>query len=50
MTFKEFLWQIGLWKKCPRCGSELWKVGYPNDGFQNYKCSNDECDFGKENI
>ena len=48
MTFKEFLWKIGLRKTCPKCNSEIWEVGYPRDFVQRYKCSNDKCDWGKE--
>ena len=50
MTFKHWLWKIGLKKTCPRCDSKLWEVGYPNDFdfSQRYKCSNSKCKFGKE--
>ena len=49
MTFKQFLWQIGLRNTCPSCGSEVWEVGYLKDDFcQRYKCSNEDCDWGKE--
>lgn len=31
------------WGRCPECGAELIKRGYPKDGFvQYYKCP--ECD------
>ena len=27
--------------RCATCGSELIKVGYPVEGFQEYRCPND---------
>jgi len=48
MTFKDFMWKIGLRKKCPRCGSEILEVGYPKDFVQYYKCANPKCMWGKK--
>lgn len=43
---KYFIWWIGIIKNCPKCGSKLNKIG--KDGWNLYKCSNSECDFGKK--
>lgn len=45
---QNFLWKIGIRKTCPRCGSKIWEVGYPTDFVQHYKCSDDECGWGKD--
>lgn len=45
---KMALWQIGLWKNCPLCEAKLEKVGHSQDeGWQDYRCTNIYCDFGK---
>ena len=50
-SLKETLWKFGLiptkWFKCPLCGSEIMKTGFQGIGFQNYKCSNPKCKWGK---
>ena len=47
---KHCLWQIGIVKNCPDCGSQLQEMGYPDEDFvQYYKCSNQNCNFGKPN-
>ena len=49
MTFKELLWRIHLRKNCPVCNSKVIETGYETlDHPQYYKCSNNNCRWGKE--
>lgn len=41
---KEFIFMIGLSKKCPVCGYKLTEHGYGDPPFSNYRC--DECGWG----
>lgn len=43
---KYFLWWIGIIKNCPKCRSKL--IAVDKTGWILYKCSNPECDFGKQ--
>jgi len=43
---KRFLWWIGIIKDCPKCRGKLIKVD--EAGWESYKCSNPDCDFGKK--
>lgn len=46
---KKILWQLGIIRNCPLCGEAVKEVGYPEDDmWQNYKCSNQKCNFGKD--
>jgi len=46
---KDYLFQIGLYNKCPECGSRLKEYGFTEFGHK-YKCT--KCKWGhvKENV
>ncbi|MFQ5861523.1 MAG: hypothetical protein ACE5IC_00195 [Candidatus Brocadiales bacterium] len=43
---KKLAWWLGLIKRCPKCGSKL--IISSASGWEMYKCSNSDCDFGKK--
>jgi hypothetical protein len=46
---RKILWKIRIIKDCPLCGKGLQKIGHEEvEGWQYYKCSNQECNFGKD--
>lgn len=48
-TIRKILWQIGIVKNCPLCCNTLDEIGHTRDeGWQYYRCSNPECNFGKD--
>ncbi len=46
---KNMLWYLNIIKDCPQCGSKLIESGYPQDFHQFYKCTSENCNFGKPN-
>jgi hypothetical protein len=49
MSFKLFLWKLGLYENCPYCGGRLNGHGYDNTGNSPgfYTCKNEKCKFNE---
>lgn len=48
---RTILWQIGIMSNCPLCGKNVQEVCYLKfDTWQDYKCTNLACSFGKNNM
>lgn len=45
---KYLFWWLGIIKNCPQCDAKLILVD--KGGWNLYKCSNPQCDFGKKHI
>jgi hypothetical protein len=45
---KAVLWWLGIIRDCPKCRSKLIRIN--ERGWDAYKCSSPNCDFGKKRI
>lgn len=45
---KYFFWWVGVIRSCPECNSKLIRID--KGGWDLYKCSNSDCDFGKRRL